>query len=137
MGGGKLIVLDTHVLIWWVSGARALSRDAMKRIESNAVIEGGILVSSISAWEIAMLVAGNRLVLPMDVDAWLAEIARIPAIVFVPVDNAIAVKSASLPGQFHKDPADRMIVTLARQLSLELITSDEKILAYAHVKTVW
>lgn len=137
MGGGKLIVLDTHVLIWWVSGAHALSRDAMKRIEKHATVEGGILVSSISAWEIAMLVAGNRLVLPMDVDDWLAEIARIPAVAFVPVDNAIAVKSASLPGLFHKDPADRMIVALDRQLSLELITADEKILHYAHVKTVW
>lgn len=137
MGGGRLIVLDTHVLVWWVSGGRALSRAAARRIEKHATVEGGILVSSISAWEIAMLVSGNRLILSMDVDAWLAEIARIPAVAFVPVDNAIAVKSASLPGQFHKDPADRMIVALARHLSLELITADEKILHYAHVKTVW
>lgn len=55
----------------------------------------------------------------------------------MPVDNATAIHSVRLPGQFHKDPADRMIVALARHLSLQLVTADEKILRYPHVKTVW
>lgn len=132
-----MIVLDTHVLVWWVSGVRALSRKARQRIDQNVNTESSILVSSISAWEIAMLAASGRLILSMDIDSWLAEVARIPAVEFVPLDNSVAVKSVQLPGDFHKDPADRMIVALARHLSLELITADEKILRYAHVKTVW
>ena len=132
-----MIVLDTHVLVWWVSGHHALSRKADDLIEKNIKIERSILISAISAWEIAMLAASGRLILSMDIDSWLAEVARIPAIEFVPVDNSIAVKSVELPGDFHKDPADRMIVALARHLSLELITADEKILQYAHVKAVW
>ena len=132
-----MIILDTHVLLWWVSGERALSRKAAKLIERNLKTERSILISSISAWEIAMLAANGRLVLSMDIDSWLADVSRIPAVAFVAVDNSVAVKSAQLPGDFHKDPADRMIVALARHLSLELITADEKILQYAHVKTVW
>lgn len=132
-----MIVLDTHVLVWWVSGIEKLSQNAANSIEKNLAIEGGILISSISAWEIAMLVASNRLSLSMQINAWLTEVARIPAVTFVPVDNSIAVNSVYLPGKFHKDPADRMIVSLARDLSLDLVTSDEKILQYAHVKTIW
>jgi len=132
-----VIVLDTHVLVWWVSGCQGLSPKADALIEKHIKTERSILVSSISAWEIAMLAASNRLILSMDIDSWLAEVARIPAIEFVPLDNSIAVKSVQLPGDFHKDPADRMIVALARHLSLELITADEKILQYPHVKTVW
>lgn len=132
-----MIILDTHVLLWWVSGERALSRKAVKLIERNLKTERSILISSISAWEIAMLAASGRLILSMDIDAWLAEVSRIPSIAFVAVDNSVAVKSANLPGNFHKDPADRMIVALVRHLSLELITADEKILQYPHVKTVW
>jgi len=84
-----------------------------------------------------MLVSRERLTLNMDVDSWLAEVDKIPAVEFVPVDNSVAVKSTCLPGEFHKDPADRMIVALARQLSFPLITADEKILSYKHVKTIW
>lgn len=137
MEGLTLIVLDTHVLLWWLSGAQPLSAKAARLSGKNTGIEGVIAVSSISTWEIAMLVANNRLNLSMDVDSWLAEAARIPAPRSKPVDNATAIHSVRLPGQFHKDPADRMIVALARHLSLQLVTADEKILRYPHVKTVW
>ena len=55
----------------------------------------------------------------------------------MPVDNVIAVRSTELPGDFHKDPADRFIVATARKLSAPLVTADEKIRAYAHVRTIW
>ena len=73
----------------------------------------------------------------MDVESWLAEASKIPAIEFIPVDNNIAIKSTQLPDHFHRDPADRMLVALARHLSVPLVTADEKILAYKHVKTIW
>ena len=56
---------------------------------------------------------------------------------FVPIDVATAVESTRLPGEFHKDPADRMIVALARHLNVDLISADEKIGEYRHVRSVW
>lgn len=136
MGGWGVIVLDTHALVWWVGGDENLSRAAKKAIESE--LDGGqIVVSAISAWEIAMLVDREKLVLSMDVDSWLTTVANIPAVRFMPVDVEIMIKSVELPGDFHKDPADRMIVSTARKLAAPLVTRDEKIRAYAHVRTVW
>ena len=132
-----MIVLDTHVLIWWVSGIEKLSQKASKVIATHESIDRSILISSITAWEITMLVEKGRLTLNMEVQAWLEEVGRIPAVAFVPVDNTIAVKSASLPGDFHKDPVDRLLVTLARKGSHPLVTADKKILGYKHVKSVW
>jgi len=84
-----------------------------------------------------MLVNKERLVLSMDVDSWLEEVSQIEGVRFLPVDNEISVKSTMLPGEFHKDPADRVIVATARKLAIPLITADEKILRYKHVKTIW
>ena len=131
-----MIVLDTHALVWWVTGDPSLSRKAKTAIDRE--IAGGlILVSSISAWEIAMLVGREKLVLSMDVDSWLAAVSTIEAVRFVPVDNEIAARSVDLPGGFHHDPADRMIVATARKFSVPLVTKDEKIQSYAYVKTIW
>lgn len=84
-----------------------------------------------------MLVERERLLLSMDVSSWLAAVADIESVRFLPVDVEIAVKSVDLPGEFHKDPADRMIVATARKLAVPLVSKDDKIRAYAHVKTIW
>ena len=131
-----MIVLDTHALIWWVTDDAALSKKAKREI--NRELDGGeIIISAISAWEISMLVANQRLVLSMEVSAWLATVAEIEAVRFIPVDIEIATKSVELPGEFHKDPADRMIVATARKFAVPLVTKDEKIRTYPHVKTIW
>ena len=131
-----MIVLDTHVLVWWVTGDTSLSKKAKNAI-AREMSGGEIVVSSISAWEIAMLVAREKLVLTMDVGSWLLTVGEIEALRFVPVDVEIATKSVTLPGDFHHDPADRMIVATARKLAVPLVTKDTKIRAYAHVKTIW
>lgn len=131
-----MIVLDTHTLIWWVSRDPNLSKKAKSAIDKEG--DGGkIIVSSITAWEIAMLVARERLFLSMDVASWLSTVAKIETVQFVPVDVEISLRAVDLPGEFHKDPADRMIVATARKLAVPLVTKDEKIRAYAHVKTIW
>ena len=133
-----MIVLDTHALIWWVNGDSKLSARARKVIESEISVDGGkILISAITAWEIAMLVSKNRLVLTMDLNEWLDTVRSIDAVQFVPIDNEVAVQSVQLPGDFHPDPADRMITALARHYSAMLVTSDDKIRNYRHVKTIW
>lgn len=132
-----MILLDTHVLVWWLSGnEKALSPSAKKIISGNIALKK-IFVSSISAWEIAMLSARGRLMLSLRVETWLEKAAAIPALTFVPVDNEIAVSSVELPEWSHKDPADRLIVATARKLSAKLVTADEKIHACQCVKWVW
>ena len=133
-----MIVLDTHALIWWASGHKEeLSAAALQAIENELEDGGQIFISAISAWELAMLVAKGRVALSMDVAEWLSYVGSIEAVNFVPVDNEIAVKSTELPGDFHKDPADRLIVATARKLAAPLVTADEKIRAYQHVRTIW
>jgi len=133
-----LIVLDTHVLIWWVNEDKKLSSRALKAINKELADEDGqLIISSITTWEIALLINKGRLTLTMDIDDWIDTVASIESIRFVPVDNDVAIQSVRLPGEFHPDPADRMITALARHLSVPLISSDEKIRAYKHVKTIW
>ncbi|MFU8816503.1 MAG: type II toxin-antitoxin system VapC family toxin [Pseudomonadales bacterium] len=131
-----MIVLDTHALIWWVNGDEQLSARARKAIEKE-VGSGQVFISAITAWEVAMLVEKGRLTLTMDVKDWIDTVTAIDGVRFVPVDNEVAIQSVRLPGGFHPDPADRLIVALARRLSAALVTSDAKIRAYKHVKTIW
>lgn len=133
-----MIVLDTHTLIWWVNGDSQLSLNAKAAIEHEQQNESGIiLVSSISAWEIALLVGRDRLTLGMNLDDWLETVNEIEGVRFVSVDNAVGVESTRLPGDFHKDPADRMITALARHFNVPLVTADERIRAYKHVRSIW
>ena len=131
-----MIVLDTHTLVWWVTNDAELSEKAKKAIERERA-GGEIVISAISAWEIAMLVDRGTLAFSMDIDSWLSTVREIPRVRFAPVDVDVAVKSVQLPGVFHKDPADRMIVATARKFAAPLVTKDLKIRAYAHVKTIW
>ena len=131
-----MIVLDTHALIWWATNDAALSKKAKKAIERERA-GGEIIISAISAWEIAMLVERETVAFSMDVEDWLATVPQIPGVSFAPVDVDISVKSVQLPGEFHKDPADRLIVATARKFAAPLVTKDLKIRAYAHVKTIW
>lgn len=132
-----MIVLDTHALIWWVNEDNQLSPSARRAIQGELESEGQILISSITAWEIALLVSKGRLSLVMDVDDWLATVAAIDSVRFISVDNDLAVQSVRLPGEFHPDPADRLITALARHYSVPVVTADAKIRAYQHVKTIW
>lgn len=131
-----MIVLDTHVWVWWLNDPRTLSAPALQAIE-KARMEGSILISSISVWEIAMLAARGRLLLSMGLREWVAKCEILPFLEFVPVNNAIAMRAVELPGPFHTDPADRIIVATALAKGAFVITKDDKILKYPHVRSIW
>lgn len=131
-----MIVLDTHALLWWLSNPERLSQRAGQAIE-RAVNGGEIFVSSISAWETAMLVRRGRLELTMDVNDWIAMAESLPYLRFVPVNNMIALKSVNLPDFSYPDPADRIIIATAMSLKAALITKDDRMLSYPQVKAVW
>lgn len=96
-----------------------------------------IYISSISTWEIALLVRKGRLELTIPVEDWIARSEALSFVQFVPLDNRIALRSNHLPGELHEDPADRIIIATALMLGAPLITKDTKIRDYPHVKTVW
>ena len=131
-----MIVLDTHVWVWWVSNPDQLSSGARIAIDQS-MADSKVFISSISGWEIAMLVARGRLELTMPVRDWIAISEGLSFLHFVPVTNNIAIKSVQLPGELHGDPADRLIVATALSMGSALVTKDEKILNYPHVKTIW
>ena len=130
-----MIVLDTHALVWWVSGGplSARARDVIARHERSRSLHA----SSISVWEIATLVAQGRLELTLDVVEWIARVEAIEGLRFVTVDNRIALASTRLPGEPPRDPADRILVATARSLDAPLVTRDARLAAYPHVETTW
>jgi PIN domain nuclease of toxin-antitoxin system len=131
-----MIVLDTHVWVWWINGQPPLSAKAERAIR-NAASHAAVYVSSISVWEVSQLVAKGRLELAMDVESWVARAEAMPFLHFIPMDNAIAMKSVRLPEPLHHDPADRIIIATSLQLGFPLVTRDRRILDYLHVRTVW
>jgi PIN domain nuclease of toxin-antitoxin system len=126
-----VIVLDTHILIWWVNQSDRLQAGTLQRIETES---DAIAVSAISLWEIAKLVQGGRLQLSIPIEDWIEQALAYPKVVVIPLSPAIVVDSTRLPPPFHKDPADELIVASARVLACPLITYDGKILNYPHVQ---
>jgi PIN domain nuclease of toxin-antitoxin system len=131
-----MMVLDTHAWVWFVSNPELLSNRARKAL-ADAMEQKEIFISCISAWEVALLVAKKRLSLTLDVGDWIAKSERLPFFQFLPVDNSIAVKSVNLPQPLHSDPADRIIIATALTIAAPVVTKDEKLLSYPHVKTIW
>ncbi|NCO53745.1 MAG: type II toxin-antitoxin system VapC family toxin [Deltaproteobacteria bacterium] len=131
-----MIVLDTHVWLWWLHDPAKLSSAAVELVEQEQE-SGALILSAISIWEVAVKVQSGKLALPMEISRWYELARSYPATVIEPLSPVDAIASTQLPGDFHKDPADRMIISLARRLSVPLITCDRKILEYKHVLTVW
>lgn len=139
MNAGRLL-LDTHVWLWLASGTtEKLKPDARKVIE-QASVSNPLLVSIISVWEVALLESKKRLRLPMSVNEWVERALDRPDIRLVGLEHArTVIDSCRLPGDFHPDPADRLLVATARSENAVLVTHDKKILDYGasgHVRVL-
>lgn len=129
-----MIVLDTHVWVWWVHGDKRLTPSQAAVIEDAET--DAIGVSAISCWEVAKLVERGRLGLPRSVEEWLGLALGYPGVRLIELSPEVAVASTRLPGEFHRDPADQIIVATARVNDCSLVTSDHKIVSYEHVDTI-
>ncbi|MBU0700347.1 type II toxin-antitoxin system VapC family toxin [bacterium] len=107
-----MIILDTHIWIWWIHGDKQLTQKQTKIIEANEMNIIG--VSSISCWEIAKLVEYKRLELPCLLSDWFKQALSYSGIRLLELTPEIAIESTRLPGEFHRDPADQIIVATAR-----------------------
>ncbi|NUM48756.1 MAG: type II toxin-antitoxin system VapC family toxin [Anaerolineales bacterium] len=129
-----MIVLDTHIWVWWLHDEAKLTNaqtEIIKIHESDVI---GISVFSI--WEVAKLVERKRIELPFPLHEWFAQALSYPGVRILDLTPEIAIESTRLPGEFHRDPADQVIVATARIHQCALVTSDEKIRHYPHVESV-
>lgn len=129
-----MIVLDTHIWIWWVHSDAQLPNNHRQYLQTHEA--QGLGISIISCWEVAKLVEYNRLKLPNLVADWLDQALAYPGVRLLDLTPRIAVESTQLPGTFHRDPADQMIVATARVHNCALMTVDARIIAYPHVQKV-
>ncbi|HXM36242.1 MAG TPA: type II toxin-antitoxin system VapC family toxin [Pyrinomonadaceae bacterium] len=125
-----MIVIDTHIWVWWVHGDEHLTAQQNQWLQENEA--QGLGVSIISCWEVAKLVEYNRLALPCPVAEWLDQALGYPGMTLLELTPRIIVDSTQLPKGFHKDPADQFIVATSRILDCPLLSADDKILNYPH-----
>lgn len=132
-----MILLDTHVLLWWVTSDDRLSARAARELARS----DSLLVSVFSCWEIATLVRKRRFVLDRDVYDWIADALETPRVELAQVSAEIAVGAGLLSSDFPGDPTDRFLYSTARELVSPLVTKDARIREYARkagdVRIVW
>jgi PIN domain nuclease of toxin-antitoxin system len=128
-----MIVLDTHIWVWWVDDNARLTKKHREWIEEHQ--SQGLGVSIVSCWEVAKLVEKNRLVFSCSTRECLEEALAYPGVQLLDLTLPIVVDSTQLSG-FHSDPFDQIIVATARIYGCPLLTVDAKILNYPNVQTL-
>lgn len=127
-----MIVLDTHIWLWWVDGSEKLPPKYHELIRKEEI--NGLGLSTISVWEVAKLYEKGRIGFDKPIQEWMNTAISYPGIQLINITPEIAIASTQLPGNFHKDPADQIIVATARILNAPLLTEDSKIKNYPHLK---
>lgn len=125
------LLLDTHVWVWTQEDPGRLG-PRTKRLVLGAEHENG--VSPISTLEIARLIAAGEIQLSIALAEWVTRSMADLAAHTVAMDHDVAMEAYSLPGAFHRDPADRVLVATARRGGMTLVTADDRILSYPHVR---
>ena len=129
-----MILLDTHIWIWWIQGEPRLKEDRINWLMKQEA--QGLGVSIISCWEVAKLVENNHLQLPCPIEEWLEQALNYPGIRLLELTLPVILESTKLPSPFHRDPADQLIVATARIHGIPLLTADSKILDYPYISTI-
>ena len=135
------MILDTHVLLWYLLNDSKLSQNIIDMISLTKNAGGrGVIISSITLWEISMLMSKNRLDIQESTESFLEAIANAKGLSIVDISPKIAALSNSLPGNFHGDPFDRIITATAICHKASLVTKDRQILEWSleqNVKTIY
>ncbi len=123
------LLLDTHAAIW-ITEDRPLASAAVAALDAAYQAGSLVLVSAITAWEVGLLVARNRIRLVAKPEHWFQRLLAIPGIRLAELSPDILIASSFLPGEPPRDPADRILLATARDLGATLITRDRLLLRY-------
>ncbi len=126
------LLLDTHVALWLDSGDDRLRASTRALIDDCWQDGGTILLSAVTAWEIALLVDTGRIDLDIPVEAWINRFLGRPGIEAVPLSHRAACRSYQLHHLEHRDPADRLLIATAIELACPLVTYDERIARFGN-----
>jgi len=128
-----VILLDTHAWVWWATESPNLSTGAKRAIARSDELG----VSVMSCWEVAMLVAGQRIGFSLDVQDWIDLALQRPKVRLIPLDPRIAVLATRLPGEFHADPVDRLIAATCLTYGVPLVSKDRQIVDWGQISVIW
>jgi len=134
-----MIILDTHIWIWLINGDEKVGKPSILNLIKKSVKNSNIFIPAICLWEVVMIASKKRISLNEDTLGWIKKASSAPGISVYPLTAEIAYESTKLPGSFHGDPADRIIVATARVTNGTLITFDKQILNYSKagfIKTI-
>ena len=126
------LLLDTHVWIWSQECPEKLGAQTRERMLDPAQ---SVTVSTISTLEIARLIDAGLLVFNGNLKGWIDRSLDLIQARTIDLTHDVALAAYALPTGFHKDPADRILVATARLFDMELITADDRILAYSQVRS--
>ncbi len=129
-----MILLDTHVWWWAISEPGRLSKQALQIIEDTPSSQR--CVASISLWEFAMMAQRGRILLTISPQEWLQHALDSINTRLLHLSADIAVDTCNLPGEFHKDPADRLIVASCLKHGAPFLTLDQDIKKWGYVEIV-
>jgi len=125
-----MIVLDTHIWLWWVNNdTDNLDQSRLEQIANSDVIA----VSAISCFEVAWLEHHSRIALPAGKSDWFEKALDASGIILLPVTPEIACTAVELP-EHHSDPQDRIIIATALVHNASLMSSDRKFSGYAELE---
>ena len=120
------LLLDTHVLLWSAIDPTRLTAEAVAALEDG---KNDVLVSIVSAWEIAIKQSLGKLTLKKPAEAWLPEVLRRSGFEVAELGLAAALRVRSLPWH-HRDPFDRLLIAQALEDGYTLVTHDEAFASY-------
>lgn len=126
------LLLDTHIWVWSHLEPERLTRRVSRALRDRS---SELWLSPVSTWEVTTLAERGRLALEPDVETWIRRALQIAPVHEAALSHDIAVESTHT-GLEHRDPADRLLVATARVLGLVFVTSDDRILKHAAVKTM-
>jgi len=128
------LLLDTHIVLWLKSGDERLGEATRRTIDTAWKAGGRILLSSVSVWEIAMLVDKGFIELDLPVNEWVERFLDRPGLEAVALDHATAARAYGLHHLEHRDPADRLLIASAIGLGCPLVTHDDRIRRFAKTR---
>ena len=135
MGRFRVILLDTHVVLWLALEPAKISKKASVAIEEARRKGEGLGISDITLLEITNLNSKGRIELGTSLETFLTEVESRFSV--LPVTPRSCIRASTLPAAYPNDPADRVIGATALVEGIPLVTADERIRAARVLPTIW